>query len=146
MANLCFGIYTNLSIWYKLTDRTLLGAAVSMVGALITIVLNIVFIRDYGYMASAWATLACYAFMAITSYLLGQKYYPVQYDLKKILGYIFSGLALWLVFKWISESVWPAPNYLWLLSTLFMGVFLAFVWVLDGKQLLKPQPTNGKGI
>ena len=61
MANLFLGIYTNLSIWYKLTDRTLMGAAVSMAGAVLTIVLNVVFIPAYGYMASAWATLACYS-------------------------------------------------------------------------------------
>ena len=131
MANLCFGIYVNLSIWYKLTDRTLLGAAVSMGGALLTVVLNILFIPQYGYMASAWATLACYGGMAIASYVLGQKYYPVDYDVKKILGYITLGLLLWIGNKWLWERVFSQYGHFWILSTAFMLVFFAVVWVFD---------------
>lgn len=90
MANLFLGVYVNLSIWYKLKDKTLLGSFVSIGGAVLTVVLNIVFIPKYGYMASAWATLACYASMAVVSYVLGQKYYPVEYDLKSFFKYFSS--------------------------------------------------------
>lgn len=95
LANLCLGIYINLSIWYKLTDRTLLGAFVALFGAGLTIVLNVWWIPVYGYMGSAWATLACYGSMAIISYVLGQIYYPVKYDVFGILAYIGLGLGLY---------------------------------------------------
>lgn len=136
MANLCLGVYTNLSIWYKLTDRTLLGSVVSVGGAAITIVLNILFIPKYGYMASAWATLICYASIAIASYILGQKYYPVKYDLKRILGYIGFGLLLWVIFEGLSRTIFPS-HYLWILSTIFLGLFLVTAWVLDVRQLVR---------
>jgi len=142
MANLCLGIYTNLSIWYKLTDRTLLGAAVSVGGAIITIVLNLVFIPKYGYMASAWATLACYGSIAIASYILGQKYYPVDYDLKRIIGYILLGLVLWVGFEWILNYVLGETQLWWVVSTAFMAVYLIIVWIADGRQLLAKESSN----
>jgi Na+-driven multidrug efflux pump len=83
LANLFLGIYVNLSIWYKLTDRTLMGAFVSLAGSALTIGLNVWWIPKFGYVGSAWATLACYASMAIVSYLLGRRYYPVAYDVKR---------------------------------------------------------------
>ena len=78
LANLCLGIYVNLSIWYKLTDRTMMGAWVSIAGAVLTIGLNIWWIPLFGFIGSAWATLVCYGAMAAISYLLGQKFYPVD--------------------------------------------------------------------
>jgi O-antigen/teichoic acid export membrane protein len=136
-ANLCFGIYVNLSIWYKLTDNTLLGAVVSLGGAALTIVLNILFIPKYGYMASAWATLACYGSMAIASYIMGQKYFPVNYFVKKDLGYIFLGFALWLLGDWIQTNLLNQFGHFWILSSVLMLVFLGVVWVLDGKKLIQ---------
>ena len=123
MANLSLGIYVNLSIWYKLTDRTWLGAIVSFFGATLTIVLNILFIPKYGYMASAWATLACYASMAIISFVLGQKYYPVQYDVKKITGYVFLALLLWEGNNWLQENLFAQCHHLWWIpSTFFKSI------------------------
>ncbi|MDO9140007.1 MAG: polysaccharide biosynthesis C-terminal domain-containing protein [Methylobacter sp.] len=95
LANLFLGIYVNLSIWYKLTDRTLMGAWVSLAGAALTIALNVWLIPQFGYIGSAWATLACYAAMAAVSYLLGQKYYPVDYAVKRIIAYIGLGIGLY---------------------------------------------------
>jgi len=99
LANLCLGIYFNLAIWYKLTDKTRFGMYLSIVGAIVTIVFNLVMIEKIGFIAAAWATLAAYGIMMLLSYLLGQKYYPVPYNVKKIIGYlvlaiIFSKLAL----------------------------------------------------
>lgn len=136
MANLFLGIYVNLSIWYKLTDRTMLGAAVSIGGAVLTVILNIALIPSMGYFGSAWATLACYAGMAGVSYFLGQKYYPVDYDLKKLFAYIVTGLSLWQLFEWLHGMVLTGVPF-WLISTAIMLVFFAIVWVIDGRKLLR---------
>lgn len=133
MANLCLGIYVNLSIWYKLTDRTMLGAWVALGGAVVTIVLNVWWIPIYGYMGSAWATLAAYGGMAIASYLLGRRYYPVEYDLKKILGYTAFGLALYFAHVALSAMIpWPA----WITGTLLLFFYLTVAWLFDGRALL----------
>lgn len=94
MANFCLGVFFNLSIWYKLTGKTKWGAYLTIFGAVITLTGNFVFIPEYGYMASAWTTLACYAGMMVLSYIIGNKQYPVNYDLKRIIGYIALSLVL----------------------------------------------------
>ncbi|UCE93106.1 MAG: polysaccharide biosynthesis C-terminal domain-containing protein [Flavobacteriaceae bacterium] len=81
LANLFLGIYYNLSVWFKLTDKTRYGMYFSIFGAALTIGLNIVFIPKYGYMASAWATLATYMLVALLSYLYGRKFYRIPYNL-----------------------------------------------------------------
>ncbi len=142
MANLFLGVYVNLSIWYKLKDKTLLGSFVSIGGAVLTIVLNVVFIPKYGYMASAWATLTCYASMAVVSYLLGQKYYPVEYDLKSFLKYFFIALLFYFSFSMMNEHL-PAVKLLppFVLSSAFMFAYILFVWVEDGRKLLNRAST-----
>ncbi len=96
MANLCVGVYWNLSIWYKLTGQTKFGAYITIIGALITLVINFMFVPKYSYMACAWATFASYSSMMVISYVLGQKYYPVNYNLRSI--FVFTGLALGFYF------------------------------------------------
>ena len=104
LANLCVGVYFNLSIWYKLTGQTKYGAVITTIGALITLSINFLFVPTYGYMACAWATLASYASMMVISYISGQKHYPVKYNLRSI--FVFTSIALFLYF----------------LSTLYAGV------------------------
>ena len=88
LANFCLGIYQNLSVWYKVTDRTRFGAYISIVGALFTLIINIILIPIYGYLGSALATLVAYLTMSVLSYFMGQKYYPIPYNNFKILFYI----------------------------------------------------------
>jgi O-antigen/teichoic acid export membrane protein len=88
------GIYTNLSIWYKLSDQTKYGLYISGIGAVVTIILNVIFIPKYSYMASAWISLLAYASMMIMSYIWGQKHYPIPYNLKKNLAYIITSTIL----------------------------------------------------
>lgn len=103
LANFFLGIYTNLSVWYKLTNQTHIGAYISIVGAMITLGLNYLLIPYFqehgnqGYMGSAIATIAAYGSMMLISYTLGNKYYPIPYDKKKISAYLgisilFSGV------------------------------------------------------
>jgi O-antigen/teichoic acid export membrane protein len=92
LANFCLGIYNNLSVWYKLTDRTKMGAYISIVGALLTLVLNYLLIPKFSYYGSAIATIAAYGSMMFISYVLGNRYYPIPYDMEKIGGYL--GLSI----------------------------------------------------
>jgi len=89
LANFCLGIYHNLSVWYKITDNTKYGAYISIVGAVVTLVINIIFIKEFSYKASAVATLMAYGIMMFLSYYYGRKYYPIPYNLKKIGMYLF---------------------------------------------------------
>ena len=95
MANLFLGIFYNLSIWYKLTGQTKFGAYIALFGAAITLVLNWLLIPRFDYMGAAWTTFACYLSMMVVSYLLGQKYYHVNYNLKRILFYLFFAVAVY---------------------------------------------------
>lgn len=134
LANLCLGIYVNLSIWYKLSDRTGLGAWVSLAGAGLTIALNILWIPQWGYVGSAWATLACYFFMVCTSWLLGRRYYPVYYPLGKIGLYVGLGLGLFFGNQYLlAVQSWNA----WLSGTLGLLIYLSIVGMMDIRPLLK---------
>ena len=97
----CLGIYMNLSIWYRLSDQTRFGLYISLIGAVITIVLNIVLIPRYSYMGSAWVSMLAYFVMMVISYVLGQKYYPIPYNLKRILMYLISSVGLVILSFWI---------------------------------------------
>ncbi len=88
LANFFLGIYTNLSVWYKLIDKTYIGAYISIIGAIVTLVLNYLLIPSMSYYGSAIATIAAYGSMMLISYYLGNKYYPIPYDVKKIGEYL----------------------------------------------------------
>jgi O-antigen/teichoic acid export membrane protein len=99
VANIFLGIYYNQSIWYKLSNKTKFGALIAIMGAILTIVLNIVFIPKYGYWASAWATLAVYGFQMVLSYILGQKHYPIRYNLGKFGVFMIASFSIYYVFS-----------------------------------------------
>lgn len=123
LANLFLGLYYNLSVWYKLTEKTSYGAYMSLFGAAITIVLNLVLIPYFGFVGSAWATLCCYFLMALCSYFLGQKYYPIPYPLGRIAMYF--GLVLGFYFLSAYLSLGMAIN------TFFLIVYIVVVYVLE---------------
>lgn len=114
IANLCFGIYYNLSTWYKVTDRTHFGTLISWFGAGVTIVLHMLFLQKYGFMVSAWVTFIAYFLMMVLSYFLGQKYYPIPYRIKKISFF----LILLMIFSLISVYIFKY-NF-WLSNSLFV--------------------------
>jgi len=89
------GVFFNLSLWYKLTDKTMYGAYFSIVGTIIIVVINILFVPVFSYMASAWAGFICYFVMMVISYYYGQKYMPIKYDLKSIGIYVGVAMGLY---------------------------------------------------
>jgi O-antigen/teichoic acid export membrane protein len=130
MANLWLGVYYNLSAWYKLTDKTLWGAWFSVIGAVLTFILNFIWIPRssdhliYGYYGSAWATFICYAAMMVLSYVVGRKYFPVRYNLLKFFGYI--GLALVLYFISTKVEIKQLPLSI-LVHTTILVIYLVTV-------------------
>jgi O-antigen/teichoic acid export membrane protein len=135
LANLFLGIYINLSIWYKLTDRTLMGAGVALGGAAVTIALNLWWVPVLGYMGAAWAHLISYAFMVAASYLLGRRHYPVPYELFRILAYIILGLLIYLA-HWKIVAAGLVPSLI--SATAFMMLYLVIAYAMDGRRLLRP--------
>ncbi len=101
LANFFLGIFFSLSLWYKLTDKTRFGAYMAVGGAAITLTLNIILVPKMGYYGAAVAILVCSIFMTITSYILGQKYYPIPYQLKRIATYFALGMFLYFVSTYI---------------------------------------------
>ncbi len=117
------GIYMNLSVWYKLSDQTKYGLYISGVGAILTIVLNVLFIPKYSYMASAWISLAAYATMMVLSYLWGQKNYPIPYNVKKNLAYIISSIFIVFLSFYVFKRNIFAGNALLILYALIAFYF-----------------------
>ncbi|MFM8710578.1 MAG: lipopolysaccharide biosynthesis protein, partial [Sphingomonadales bacterium] len=108
MANIFLGIYYNLSIWYKLTNNNLIGALITIGGTIITIVLTTSLIPSLGYLGAALASFSCYLFMMISSYVMGQKHYPVPYPVKKILFYLLLAAGLCGVHRCLVDGL-PHP-------------------------------------
>jgi len=104
IANYFFGIYYNLSTWYKVTDKTYVGTIVSWVGAGLTIALNLLLIPIIGFMASAWATLVAYGVMMVISYFWGQKSYKIPYKSRKILLYMILSVGLGLLAYYLWDN------------------------------------------
>jgi O-antigen/teichoic acid export membrane protein len=94
MGYLLLGIFINQSIWYKVDDRTIYGAWITLVGAAVTVLVNLLFVPRFGYIAAAWAHVACYLSMVAVSYAVGMKYYPIKYETLKIVLYIALAVAL----------------------------------------------------
>ena len=112
------GIYINLSIWYKLSDQTRYGLYISGIGAILTVVLNLIFIPKFGYMASAWISLTAYTLMMILSYLWGQRNYPIPYNLKKNICYLLSSICIVFVAFIVFERNLLIGNALFLIFTI----------------------------
>lgn len=133
------GIYINLSIWYKLSDQTRYGLYISAVGAVVTILLNFLFIPTFGYVASAWASLAAYTSMMVLSYILGQKNYPIPYDLKKCAAYLLSSVLIVFVSFEVFDRNLVAGNIL-------LVMFLATIFFIEKKELLALFRENSTSI
>ncbi len=125
MANLVMGIFFNLSIWYKLTNKTMIGASLVIIGALITVIINTAFIPKYGYVASAWAHLICYSVMVVLSYLWSRKHYPIPYRIGRILVYMGFALVIYLFNALFLQEV---LKYRDLTGLVLLGLFVMVVY------------------
>lgn len=142
LANMFLGIYYNLSIWYKLGNRTSAGAYITIAGAVITIVINYFFIPHFGYIASAWGTFFCYASMMVISFIWGQKEYRVPYAWKKLLAYIVIAVILYFIHHGINNII--NSFALSFGSGLFLLLlYILFVSKIEAKELVK-LPVVGK--
>jgi len=140
VANIFLGIYYNQSIWYKLSGQTKFGAYIAMGGAVLTIALNLLLIPVLGYVASAWTTFAVYGGMMVTSYLLGQKHYPIPYNIKK--GSFFLLFAVAFYFLSVGFKFFFPDSILLILgfNSFLFAFYLWFIYNLEGmnlKEMLK---------
>lgn len=123
-AEIFKGIYFNLSFWYKLTDETQWGAYFSLIGCAVILALNVWLVPTYGYVASAWASVAGYGVITVLSYFIGQKKYPVHYPLKQMGVYLILAAVLFIL-----SQVVTIQHVVWRLvfRTLLLLVFVAYI-------------------
>ena len=132
LANFFLGIYTNLSVWYKLIDKTRIGAYISIVGAAVTLLLNFLLIPSMSYYGSAIATIAAYGTMMVISYRLGQRFYPIPYDFKSIFSYLIITILLSAISFYVPYF---RENYY--LKVVIITLFLYFIYHNEKPLLLK---------
>lgn len=135
LANLFNGIFFNLSIWYKLTDRTLEAAVISILGAVITIILLVLLIPIIGYLGAAWAHLACYFFMMSVSYLCGNKVYPIPYQVGRIGGYLLAAITIYF---FSLEFAMINPFLKYTANTFLFLTFIGSAFFIERKYQIKP--------
>lgn len=134
LAKLFLGVYYNLSVWYKLTNRNLTGAWITLGGAAITVIINFLLIPTLGYMACAIATFCCYGFMMVISYQLGQKYYPIPYAWKKLTAYVLVALLLFALHQlsiYLYEPMWFRHS----MGLLLGAAFLVIIGSIEKREL-----------
>ena len=124
-AEIMFGVFFNLSFWYKLTDRTIWGAYFSGIGAVVLITIDILLIPRFSYMACAWAGFAAYATSMLLSYFIGQRYYPIAYPIRQMSAYVLLTLVLFMAMQY-AGSVLPLWASL-IVNTLLIAVFAAYL-------------------
>ena len=132
MGNLFLGMFYTQSLWYKLTDQTHFGARFTIIGAAITLAVNIIFVPMMGYMASAIAFFVASLVMTVISYFVGQKYFPVRYDLAKIAAYFAVAIVLFIVSEQIEVE---SRLILYGLKTSLFMIFIAVFWYFERTDL-----------
>jgi O-antigen/teichoic acid export membrane protein len=132
MANLFLGIFYNLSVWFKITGKTLLGALIAIFGMIVTLALNFILIPKMGYMGAAWATFFCYGSMMLISYFAGRKYYPVPYDVLRISAYILLAILLYYLSKVFNTD---HQHIMLIYNSLLLAAYLIFVFLIEKNSL-----------
>ena len=144
LANIFLGIYYNLSIWYKLGNKTMAGAYITIIGAVITLVINGIFIRWYSFMACAWATFFCYGSMMVISFVWGQKEYRIPYAWKKLVAYLAIAVSLFFIHKGV--TLFLTNIYINLvLAAALLFIYTSFIVFIEKKEF-QNLPFIGKYI
>jgi len=141
IAGVFLGIYFNQSIWYKLSGQTRFGAYIALGGATLTIVINLIFIPVYGYWASAWATLIVYAAQMVASYLLGQRHYPINYNLRKFGLYFGTAVFFFLIAFWIDLDPGELTLRKFVFHNAMILLYVALVWFIERPQKITTNVT-----
>jgi O-antigen/teichoic acid export membrane protein len=135
MANLCIGVYYNLSIWYRLTGQTKWGAWIAITGAILTLVFNFWLIPIIGYMGAAWTTLICYAAMMIISYIGGQKYYHVNYNIGSFVFYVSSSLLFYFFSEYIRKYFLVSEKPMLAINSVLLIIFMFIAFIKERNKI-----------
>ena len=136
LAKIFLGIYYNLSVWYKLTNKTMAGAIITLIGAVLTVLVNYLLIPHLGYLACAIATVVCYGSMMVISFIQGQKHYPIPYNIKN--GFLYIALAV--LFFGIHYSLRMLNTEIYILHAIGITLLLVYGWIVvkrEKKELVK---------
>jgi O-antigen/teichoic acid export membrane protein len=144
LANMFLGIYYNLSVWYKVTNRTMAGAYITLIGAAITLLINYIFIPKFSYMACAWATFFCYGSMMLISFIWGQKEYKIPYAWKKLSAYLVLSVLVYFVHT-LLVMLFSAQWFSISAGLLLTLLYSAFIFKIEKKEFQK-LPVIGKYI
>ena len=125
IAELFFGVFFNLSVWYKITDRTVWGMWLSLLGLVMTVGLNVLLVPRYGYIGCAWAAFGCYGAMMAASYIAGRMHYPIGYNVPRLAFYFVSGLVFWVVGEVIGIDAHP-----WLTMAMRTPLLVLYVFMV----------------
>jgi len=133
VADLFFGIFFSASIWYKLKDKTWYGAIIALTGAVITLILNFIFIPVWGYMGSAVALLICYTVMMVMNHFWGQKHYPIPLNIKRIIAYFIFSLLIYAI-SFLYRDFDPGIKLL--ISIFWISLFSGLVFLMEKNELM----------
>jgi O-antigen/teichoic acid export membrane protein len=136
LSYVCLGIYYNLSVWFKLTNRNMQGAYITLAGVAITLLFNFLLIPMFGYFGAAWTELICYGSMMVISYLLGQKHYKIPYAWRKLLAYIVITILMFLLHELI-YFIAPYKVVYFGSSLLFLFLFARLILLVEQKELAR---------
>ncbi len=142
LANMFLGIYYNLSIWYKLSHKTMAGAWITLIGASITFLINYIFIPHYSYMACAWATFFCYGSMMVISFVWGQKNYRIPYAWKKLTAYMVIVVLLFFLHNGLTHF-WSSTLFSLIAASILLLLYIWFVSTIEHKEFAQ-LPVVGK--
>jgi O-antigen/teichoic acid export membrane protein len=134
MGSVFLGIYYNLSIWYKLTNRNMIGAYITIVGAALTILLNYWWIPEFSYVGASWATFCCYAFMMVVSYILGQRYYPIPYPIGRLLLYLGLAALIYVVHAFCRTQL-DSQWWIHVLGVVGLLLYGMLIGILERKEI-----------
>ena len=144
LANMFIGVYYNLSVWYKLSNKTIAGTYITLIGVVITCAINYFFIPKYGYTASAWATFFCYGSMMVMSFVWGQREYPIPYAWKKLTAYVVIVVAIFFIHKG-ATMLWGNIIFNLGMAVLLTLIYARFILLVE-KNEVKNLPVIGKYI